>query len=265
MRLLLVEDSLRLQSSIAQGLREAGYAVDVVGDGKQGLIHGLTTEYDVIILDLMLPTMHGLEVLRSLRERDVQSSVLILTAMDSIDDRVRGLRGGADDYLVKPFSFAELLARVQAMTRRRHGVRNTVVRIGPLLIDSAARTVQVVRSTGSESNAPLELSPREYSILEYLAHRVGCAVTRSELEEHLYDEQSQVMSNAVDVAISSLRGKLERAGCPQLIHTRRKVGYVLQAAPVGEGVAAPDALTPLNTQAARRGRRSRGGVAEQDQ
>jgi len=226
MRILLVEDSVRLQASIAQGLRESSFAVDVVGDGRQGLIHALTTEYDVIVLDLMLPELSGLEVLRALRDRGVRSGILILTAMDTIDDRVRGLRGGADDYLVKPFSFAELVARVQALARRLHGVRDTALRCGPLVIDTAGRSVRV-EGRSPDGSVVVDLTPREYSILEYLAHRAGCAVTRSELEEHLYDERSQVMSNAVDVAISALRAKLERAGCPAVIQTKRKFGYML--------------------------------------
>jgi two-component system copper resistance phosphate regulon response regulator CusR len=220
---LLVEDSARLQASISQGLREAGYAVDVVGDGKDALIHGQTTDYDVIVLDLMLPSLDGLSVLRKLREKRVSSGVLILTARDTVDDRVLGLRSGADDYLVKPFAFAELLARVQSLARRAHGVRGPSIRVGPLEVNPAAKTARLL----SPGSRPLELAPREFAVLEYLAHRAGRPVTRAELEEHLYDERSQVMSNAVDVAVSSLRAKLRDAGCPPLIHTRRKVGYVM--------------------------------------
>jgi DNA-binding response OmpR family regulator len=229
-RLLLVEDSLSLQKSVSQGLREAGFAVDVVGDGKQGLIHALTTGYDVIVLDLMLPSMDGLTVLRRLRDKGVRSSVLILTARDAVDDRVRGLRGGADDYLPKPFAFAELLARVEALARRAHGVQAPRIRVGPLEVDTASK---VARVRGSPPRQ-LDLAPREFSLLEYLAHRVGRPVSRAELEEHLYDERSQVMSNAVDSAVCSIRAKLIEAGCPPLIRTRRKVGYVLEdAAEVG--------------------------------
>ena len=228
MRVLLAEDSAVLQASVAQGLREAGYAVDVVGDGKQAYIHALTTQYDAIVLDLMLPTMDGLTVLRSLRDKGVRSCVLILTARDTIDDRVLGFRTGADDYLVKPFAFAELLARVGSLTRRAHAVPTSRIRVGPLEVDTDTKSARLM----VEPPTSIDLSPREYTLLEYLAHRAGKPVNRAELEEHLYDERSQVMSNAVDVAVSSLRAKLQRAGCPPLIHTRRKVGYVMsEAAP----------------------------------
>jgi DNA-binding response OmpR family regulator len=222
-RVLLAEDSLRLQASISQGLREAGYAVDAVGDGKQALIYGQTTQYDVIVLDLMLPSMDGLAVLRGLRERGVKSCVLILTARDGVEDRVRGLRAGADDYLVKPFAFAELRARVEALARRAHGVVSATIRVGPLEVNVTSKTARVL----GDPPRTVSLAPREFSLLEYLAHRAGTAVSRMELEEHLYDQRSQVMSNAVDAAIYALRTKLEAAGCPPLIRTRRKIGYML--------------------------------------
>ncbi|MBC7833744.1 MAG: response regulator, partial [Phycisphaerales bacterium] len=142
MRVLLVEDSVRLRGSISQGLREAGYAVDVVGDGRGAVISGQTTDYDVIVLDVMLPVKDGLTALRELRAKGVRSCVLLLTARDTIEDRVLGLRSGADDYLVKPFAFAELLARVEALARRAHGVRGATIRVGPLEIDTAARVAR---------------------------------------------------------------------------------------------------------------------------
>jgi len=228
-RVLLAEDSVRLQASISQGLREAGYAVDVVGDGKRALIHGQTTDYDVIVLDLMLPGMDGLTVLKTLREKGVRSCVLILTARDAVQDRVSGLRSGADDYLVKPFAFAELLARVEALVRRGHGVSAATIRIGPLEVDPAAKTARLA------GGGRVDLAPREFAVLEYLAHRAGNPVSRTELEEHLYDQSSQVMSNAIDVAISALRAKLDAAGCPPMIQTRRKFGYVLSGAGAGAG------------------------------
>jgi DNA-binding response OmpR family regulator len=175
----------------------------------------------------MLPLLDGLSVLKSLREKGVGAAVLILTARDAVEDRVLGLRSGADDYLVKPFAFAELLARVQALARRTHGVRSATIRVGPLEIDTGGKCVRLL----SKDRRALDLAPREYALLEYLAHRAGRPVTRSELEEHLYDERSQVLSNAVDAAIYALRGKLEAAGCPPLIRTRRKVGYVLSEEP----------------------------------
>jgi len=222
-RILIVEDSTNIRESVAQALREAGYAVDAVGDGRQGFIYVQTTEYDVAILDLGLPEMDGLTVLRRMREKGIATPVLVLTARDAIDDRVLGLRSGADDYLVKPFALAELLARVAVLVRRPHGVRSSALRFGPLSIDTVTRTATV------NDRATLDLSPREYRVLEYLALRAGKPVTRMELEDHVYDERSQVMSNAIDSAICALRAKLDAAGCHDLIRTRRKVGYVLSS------------------------------------
>jgi len=221
-RVLIVEDSSRLRESLAEGLREAGMAVDAVADGRQGLIHAQTTEYDAIILDWMLPEMDGLAVLKRLREKRVCTPVLMLTAKDTVDDKVAGLSCGADDYLIKPFAFAELLARVRGLARRGHGQKSAAVRVGPLTIDTCAKSARV-----GQRGPVLNLTPREYALLEYLAMRCGTPVTRIELEEHLYDEQSLVFSNAIDSAVAALRAKLDAAGCPPLIHTRRKVGYVL--------------------------------------
>lgn len=221
MRILIVEDSAVLRDSLSQGLREAGYAVDVASDGKKGLLHAQTTEYDVVILDWMLPEMDGLTALARMRTKGVGAAVLMLTARDSIDDRVQGLAGGADDYLVKPFAFRELLARVQALGRRRHGKSAAVLKIGPLEIDSGAQTVKV-------NGLRVELPRREYALLEYLALRAGKPVSRAELEEHIYDDRSQVLSNAIDSAVYALRSALDAAGCVGLIQTRRKVGYVLR-------------------------------------
>lgn len=233
MRILIVEDSAVLRDSLAQGLREAGYAVDAVADGKRGLIHAQTTDYDVIVLDWMLPEMDGLTVLGRIRDKRIPAAVLMLTAKDTLDDKVRGLTTGADDYLVKPFAFKELLARVQALTRRRHGERSPVLRIGPLTIDTSAQTAHMTRGMAGRAGAEVlvDLSPREYALLAYLAAHVGKPVARAELEEHLYDDRSQVFSNAIDSAVAALRAKLATAGgagCAELIHTRRKVGYVLK-------------------------------------
>ncbi len=220
MRILIVEDSTVLRDSLSQGLREAGHAVDSAADGRRGLLFAQTTDYDVIILDWMLPELSGIEVLEKIRAKGVASSVLMLTARDALDDRVHGLNTGADDYLVKPFALRELLARVTALSRRRHGAASPVLRAGPLAIDVVARTVRL-------DGEPIALAPRQFAILEYLALRMGRPVPRAELEEHLYDDRSQVFSNAVDSAVCALRATLEEAGCPTLIHTRRKVGYVL--------------------------------------
>lgn len=221
MRLLIAEDSAVLRASLSQAMREAGYALDAVGDGRQALIHAQTTAYDAMILDIGLPEIDGLDVLRKMRDRKIATPVLLLTARDAVDDRVLGLRTGADDYLVKPFALAELLARVQGLIRRSAGRASPIIRVGPLTINTGAKSVAV------DGGRAIDLAPREYSLLEYLGHRAGRPVSRHELEEHLYDDRSQVMSNAVDAAVCAVRAKLEAAGCPPLIRTRRKVGYVL--------------------------------------
>lgn len=225
MRILVVEDSARIREALEQGLRRRGYAVDAVADGRQGLIHARTTDYDVIVLDIMLPEINGLDCLRMAREHGVESAVLLLTARDSVDDRVRGLQCGADDYLVKPFAFDELVARVQALARRRHSSRKPVIRVDDLEIDTAGK---VVRRAGEM----IDLSHREYAILEYLAHRAPNPISRAELEEHVYDQHSQVRSNAIDAAICILRGKLDVGSRRALIQTRRGIGYAL-----AEGIA----------------------------
>lgn len=216
MRLLLVEDSKRLLRTLAGGLRKAGYCVDATEDGAEGLWYAETNDYDVIVLDLMLPSLDGLTVLRRLRKQK-NTHVLILTAKDTVSDRVEGLAQGADDYLVKPFAFEELLARIQALCRRSYQHKNPVVAIGRLEIDLAGKSA---RSGGK----PLELSPREFMLLEYLTLRRGQLVTRTEIEQHIYDDQVQPMSNVVDSAICVLRKKI---GQP-LIHTRRGLGYMLK-------------------------------------
>lgn len=220
MRVLVVEDSARLRDAVQTGLQRHGFAVDVTGDGRQGLISARTTEYDVIILDIMLPGMDGLELLTQARSNDVDAMVLLLTARDSVEDRVKGLQAGADDYLVKPFAFDELVARVQALARRRHGTRTTTIRVDDLEVDTGTKRVR-------RGGIDVTLKPREYAILEYLAHRVNRPVTRDELEEHVYDEDSQVRSNAIDSAVCNLRAQLNVASCRPIIHTRRGLGYVL--------------------------------------
>lgn len=220
MRILLAEDSERLQRSIGEGLRRAGYAVDVSPSGTDALWRASGCDYDVIVLDIMLPGIDGLEVLRQLRGRDINSHVLLLTARDTIADRVAGLRTGADDYLVKPFAFDELLARVEALGRRQRGKKNPMLRVADLDIDTIAREVR-------RGNQTLPLLPREFSLLHYLACRVGEVVTRTEIEMHLYDDRVDPMSNVVDSAICSLRRKIDLPGEPSLIVTRRRMGYVL--------------------------------------
>ncbi len=179
-------------------------------------------DYDLIVLDLMLPSLDGLTLLKKLRQAGKETHVLILTAKDTVEDRVRGLQTGADDYLVKPFAFDELLARIQALLRRRHGRKNPLIRIRHLEIDTSARAVVVAGDAVS-------LAPREYALLEYLAHRQGAVVSRADIERHIYDGTSEVMSNVVDSAICGLRKKIDLPGEPSLVQTRRGMGYILQA------------------------------------
>lgn len=224
MRILFIEDSERLQRSVGTGLRKAGYAVDAATSGTDGEWLAQSNTYDVILLDLMLPGMDGLTLLSRLREAGDKTPILMLTARGSVDDRVKGLQLGADDYLPKPFAFDELLARVQALVRRGHDQRSPVIVIGDMRIDTSARSV-------TRAGEPISLAAREYAILEYLAYRTGETVSRSEIEEHVYDDRAELMSNVVDSAICGLRKKLSRPGADPLIHTRRGMGYVLVAEP----------------------------------
>ena len=220
MRLLLVEDSERLQRSLSIGLRRAGHAVDVAGTGTDGLWRATSTDYDVVVLDVMLPGLDGLSVLRQLRDQGRDTHVLLLTARDTVDDRVTGLRAGADDYLVKPFAFDELLARVEALGRRRTGRKSPVIRVADLDVDLAAQTVR-------RDGQVVPLLPREFALLAYLAGRPGQVVSRTDIEAHLYDDRAEPMSNVVDSAVCALRRKIDRPGEPSLIATRRRVGYLL--------------------------------------
>lgn len=233
MRVLLVEDSERLQRSVGTGLRKSGFAVDVAADGNNGLYFARNNEYDVIVLDLMLPGMDGLTMLRELRSAGRDTHVLVLTAKDSVEDRVRGLSAGADDYLIKPFAFEELVARVQALARRAHGTKNPKLTFGDLQIDTAAREA-------SRDGRAIELSPREYALLEYLALRHGSVVSRTEIEAHIYDDRAEPMSNVVDATVYALRKKIDPPGGtgPSLIRTRRGMGYELRADPPSAAAAA---------------------------
>lgn len=220
MRVLLVEDSVRLRTYVSEGLRSSGCVVDTAEDGEEGLWRAREGDYDVLVLDLMLPKLDGLTVLRKLREENVATHVLILTAKDTVPDRVAGLQQGADDYLVKPFEFAELLARVQALARRRYGNSQSQIVIGPITIDTVSRTVR-------RDGDLLELRPREYALLELLAFRKGEVVTRHEIERHIYDELAEPVSNVVDAAVCILRKKIDEPEQPSLIQTRRGMGYTL--------------------------------------
>lgn len=222
MRLLLIEDSERMVRSLTRAFRASQYVVDSATDGEKGLKLALENEYDAIILDIMLPKRDGWSVLQQLREKNIGTDVLLLTARDSVEDRVRGLRSGADDYLVKPFALEELLARVEVLCRRRYGSSQARLRVGELEIDTADKTVHF-------GERELSLTAREYRILEYMAHRNGGAVTRAALEEHIYEEGRALMSNTVDSAICQIRKKMAQVSDLSYIRTRRGVGYILQA------------------------------------
>jgi DNA-binding response OmpR family regulator len=223
MRILVVEDSARLQRSLGTALRRSGYAVDLAGDGEEGLWLAESNDYDAIVLDVMLPKRDGLDVLRTLRARGKPTHVLLLTARDTVADRVTGLSVGADDYLVKPFALEELLARVQALCRRAYGTKQPRLNVADLELDPAARTVR-------RAGQAIELTAREFQLLEYLTRRAGEVVSRSDIEAHIYDGHVDPMSNVVDSAICMLRKKLAVADdAAPLIHTRRGHGYVLAA------------------------------------
>jgi DNA-binding response OmpR family regulator len=226
MRILIVEDHLDLRIMLVAGLQSQGFAVDAAGDGDEGWWYLTRSTYDAVILDIGLPGMNGLELLRRLRaESTTYQPVLLLTARDAVEDRVHGLDLGADDYLVKPFSAVELLARVRALVRRKHAQGNPLVRVGTLAVDTVGRQVW-------RDGTAVILTSREYQVLELLVRRVDQVVTRQELHEHVYDFASDHDPNVMEVFISRLRRKL---GHPALISTRRGLGYVLADA----GGAAP--------------------------
>ena len=224
MRLLLVEDSERLRASLCEGLTRAGFAVDAVGEGRRGLAFAKRGLYDVLILDLMLPDISGLDVLRELRARPSDIHVLILTAKHAVEDRVLGLELGADDYLQKPFAFEELQARIHALVRRRYRSKSPRLEIGDLVVDTVGRRV-------TKNGVEIQLTRREFQILEYLARRTDQTVTRIEIEDSVYSERNLPESNAVESALSNLRRKLRGAGGsnPDPIQTRPGLGYCLRA------------------------------------
>jgi DNA-binding response OmpR family regulator len=220
MRVLIVEDSEPLRESLRIGLAREGFAVDAAGDGESGLSYARNNPYDVLVLDLLLPRLDGLEVLAKLRDKPDRPHVLILTARDRVEDRVQGLNAGADDYLVKPFAFDELLARIHALVRRRYAEQSPKVSVGGLVVDVVARRAAF---RGND----LDLTSREYALLEYLALRRGQTVSREEIEDHIYGVHKLPASNAVDSTICLLRSKLGHEG-KDLIRTRRGRGYSLE-------------------------------------
>jgi len=222
MRVLVVEDEPGVAQFVKQGLKEAGYAVDVAVDGMEGLSYARSADYDVIILDIMLPKMNGLEVLSEIRDHRIKTPVLLLTARDGVDDRIQGLDTGADDYLVKPFAFPELLARVRALLRRPPLQSDAVLKAGDLKMDVARREV----SRGGKS---IDLSPREFSLLELLLRHSGQVLTRTQIIEHVWNFNFYSETKVVDVYIGYLRRKIDRDSEDSLIETIRGVGYRLKA------------------------------------
>jgi DNA-binding response OmpR family regulator len=219
MRVLVIEDDRKAAKLLAKGLQEEGFVVDVSATGEEGEAQASVNEYDVIVLDWLLPGKDGIAVCRELRAHGVSTPILMLTARDGLNDRVSGLTVGADDYLTKPFAFAELLARIRALLRRSRLAQPTVIRIADLTIDPATRRV-------TRAGAPVALTAREYAILEVLARSGGEIVSRTRLVERVWDEASDVLDNLVDAHVSHLRKKIDRGGVP-LIHTVRGFGYRL--------------------------------------
>jgi len=221
MRVLLVEDDAAIAEFVSRGLREAGFAVDHCGDGRQGLEEALTTPYDVAIVDLMLPGLDGLALIDGMRRRGRDTPVLILSAKRAVDDRVRGLQAGGDDYLTKPFAFAELLARVQALVRRAsRSPEPTTLSVADLSLDLLTRRV-------TRGETVIELRPREFALLEYLMRNAGRVVSKTMILSHVWEQSFDPQTNVVDVLVSRLRDRIDRPFDRKLLRTVRGVGYVL--------------------------------------
>ena len=223
MRILLVEDDSSIASFILQGLSQAGYAVDHATDGEQGLHMALTESYDTAIVDIMLPKIDGLTLIEKLRAQNLLTPVIILSAKRTVDDRVKGLQSGGDDYLIKPFAFSELLARIQALIRRAtHTSEPTTLTVGELSMNLLTREVK-------RGERKLELQPREFSLLEYLMRNANRVVSKTMILEHVWDYNFDPQTNVVDVLVCRLRSKVDKEFAEKMIHTIRGVGYVLKA------------------------------------
>ncbi|MGE4547450.1 MAG: response regulator transcription factor [Desulfurella sp.] len=221
MRLLIVEDEKTLANLIKKGFEEEGFAVDVAYDGEDGLYFAQNNVYDAIVLDIMLPIIDGISLLKKLRDQNNSTPVIMLTAKDTLKDKVLGLDSGSDDYLTKPFSFEELLSRTKAIIRRRYATSSPIITIDDLEIDTAKKTVK-------RANMTIELSAKEYALLEFLAVNKNKVVSRSEIIEHLYNEDFDLDSNIIDVFINKLRNKIDRNFDKKLIHTMRGMGYSIK-------------------------------------
>lgn len=221
MRILVVEDEKKVAAFLRKGLEQEAYSVEVANNGKRALQQALSEPYDLIILDLLLPGLDGISVLRELRRQRMSTPVLILTARKEVDDRVSGLDAGADDYLVKPFAFAELLARVRALLRRQGSDRSATLQIADLTVDPVTH-----QATRGERH--LELTPREFAVLDYLLRNAGRVMTRTLIAEHVWDYHFDSDTNLIDVYVKRLREKLEAGGEKRLLHTVRGIGYVMR-------------------------------------
>jgi two-component system OmpR family response regulator len=223
MRLLLVEDDKKIAGFLEKGLRESGFNVDVCYDGVEGLSLALTEEFDVAVVDIMLPLLDGLSVIEKMREKEIQTPVLILSARQSVDDRVQGLQRGGDDYMVKPFSFSELLARVQALIRRdQKNSRPTILAIGSLQMDLLKHEVY-------RDGARIDLPAKEFALLEYMMRNPEVVLSKTSILERVYDYAFDPQTNVVDVLVCRLRNKIDKDYEQKLIHTVRGMGYVLRA------------------------------------
>jgi two-component system copper resistance phosphate regulon response regulator CusR len=223
-RILLVEDESRVAGFIAKGLREQAYAVDIASDGGQALYQAAVNQYDIVILDVMLPVKDGHTVCRELRASGFRTPILMLTARGAVDDRVEGLDSGADDYLPKPFDFKELLARLRALLRRSAGLRPQVLRVADLTLNTASHAA-------TRAGKPVSLTAKEYALIEFLVLNQGRVVGREQIAQHVWDENFDPFSNVIDVYIKRLRAKLDTGFSRRLIHTRRGEGYMLSAQP----------------------------------
>jgi len=228
MRLLLAEDDPDLGPTLARGLRERSYAVDLAADGARAFYLATVSEYDAIVLDVMLPSQDGFAIARSLRERGSHVPILMLTAKDSVADRVEGLDAGADDYLVKPFAFDELLARLRALLRRGAALSPTLIEVGDLTIDTRSQTA-------TRGSRRIQLTAKEYALLEYLGRNKGRVLSRADISAHVWDDNHDPFSNTLEVYINRLRRKVEAPDSEPLIHTRRGAGYMLAEADADSG------------------------------
>lgn len=223
MRVLVVEDEKKVASFIAKGLSEESYAVDVAYDGEEGAFFALENDYDIIVLDLMLPKLDGMEVLKKIREAKKSVPVLILTAKDSVEDIVAGLEGGSDDYLTKPFAFAELLARIHALLRRSQEDKVPILKVADLILNPLTREVK-------RGDKEIELTSKEYALLEYFMRNVNRVLTRTLISEHVWNYEFDPLTNVVDVYVNYLRKKIDQGSKIKLIHTVRGVGYIMKEA-----------------------------------